>query len=516
MFHILISTRRLVLVGAALVSVLVLAPASPALSARERAVPPANDVFAAAQVFAGTAGDMAATSQDATKETGEPAHAGNAGGASVWFRWTPDRTGRMTILTRQITFDTVVAVYTGASVDSLTQIASNDNFGTSQASRTTFPVVPGTNYFIAVDGVNGASGSFALRWRQGPQNDDFVDASLVDGPTGSVTGTLYGATSEPGEPLHGAGATAWYRWVAPEDARFMLLLNGAPVATVYSGASVNALTTLGSGTTVVFAAAEGTQYSFAVESGWNDANGFELTWGRVPANDDFATAQVISGRSGTTAGTDAFATVEPGEPRNWRENTVWYSWTAPRTEDVRFEIDRETLTHDTVLSVWEGSSVDALDIVRESDDFFGVASALSFRSTAGTTYHLRVSGYCCGQMGAFDLDWYPGAIILGTQRDNVVNGTPGSDHILGFDGRDVLRGGGGNDFIDGGSDGDRVYGERGNDTLHGGPGPDVLSGGRGNDLLIARDRVRGNDVIYGGPGTDTLRRDRRDEAHQIP
>ena len=117
-------------------------------------------------------------------------------------------------------------------------------------------------------------------------------------------------------------------------------------------------------------------------------------------NNDFAAPQVISGRSGTIAGTDAFATVEPHEPRNWHGNTVWFSWTAPRTEDVRFEIDRETLTHDTVLSVWEGSSVDDLDIVRESDDFFGRASALSFRATAGTAYRVRVSGFCCGDMGA--------------------------------------------------------------------------------------------------------------------
>ena len=188
----------------------------------------------------------------------------------------------MTILTRQITFDTVLAVYTGSSADSLTQVASNDNFGTLQASRVTFPVVLGTAYLIAVDGVNGAAGFLALRWRQGPQNDDFADASLLDGAPGSVGGTLFGATSEPGEPLHNAGATAWYKWVAPEDAEFMFLLRGAPVATVYSGGSVNALTTIDSGTTILFPAVGGTQYSIAVESGWNDTNPFRLIWGRTP------------------------------------------------------------------------------------------------------------------------------------------------------------------------------------------------------------------------------------------
>jgi Ca2+-binding RTX toxin-like protein len=504
-----INPCRLLLVGAALASVLVFAPLA-------SAAPPANDAFAAAQGLGSTSGDMAATSNDATQEIGEPPHAGKAGGSSIWFRWTPDRTGRMTILTRQITFDTVLAVYTGTSVDALNEIASNDNFGTSQASRVSFPVVPGTDYFIAVDGVDGASGPFSLRWRQGPQNDDFVDASVLEGATGSVEGNLYGATPEPGEPLHNAGATAWYRWEAPDSGKFMFLLEGAPVATAYSGATVNALTSLGTGTVLTFQAVAGTQYSIAVESSWGDASGFGLSWGNVPANDGFADAQVLEGRGGTVLGTDAFAWSEPDERLEFGSNTVWYSWTAPRTESVRFEIDRETLTHDTVLSVWEGESLGALTRVRENDDFFGLASALSFRATADTTYHVRVSGYCCGEEGAFDLDWYPGAIISGNHRDNVINGTPGHDYINGAGGRDVIRGGGGNDVIEGSSNADRLYGEGGDDTVRGGSGSDLLNGGAGNDQLISRDGVRGNDTIDGGPGTDTVQRDRRDRVTRVP
>jgi Ca2+-binding RTX toxin-like protein len=502
MFHALISARCLVLIGA-LVSVLALAPWASATGghaaplADGRLTAPANDAFAAAHLLGGTEGDLAATSKDATKEVGEPAHAGNPGGASVWYRMTPNRTGRMTVLTRQISFDTVLAVYTGPSVGALTEIASNDDHGASEASRVAFPVVPGTDYFIAVDGHNGVSGPFILRWRQGPLNDDFADASPLESASGSVKGNLYGATSEPGEPIHNAGATAWYRWEAPEDGEFGFLLVGAPVVTVYSGASVGALTPLASGEMVTFPAVAGTQYSIAVESNWNDRWGFELMWARTPPNDDFAGAQLIAGRSGTVAGTDVLATFEPDEP-GFEDNTVWYSWTAPRREDVRFEIDRDTLTHDTVLSVWTGASVDALHSVKQNDDFFGLASALSFKAAAGTTYHIRVSGLCCGEMGEFDLDWYPGAIIFGTSRNNIINGTAGRDYINGRDGRDVIRGG------------------AGGDTLVGGSGRDILNGGSGNDLLIARDGVRGNDVVFGGPGRDRVDRDRRDQVHQVP
>ena len=45
---------------------------------------PANDNFSAAQTISGGQGTTNGTNIRATKETGEPNHAGNAGGASVW------------------------------------------------------------------------------------------------------------------------------------------------------------------------------------------------------------------------------------------------------------------------------------------------------------------------------------------------------------------------------------------------------------------------------------------------
>src|SRR5207247_5707942 len=48
-------------------------------------VAPSNDAFAAAQAIAGTSGTVAGSTVDASKQTGEPNHAGNAGGASVWY-----------------------------------------------------------------------------------------------------------------------------------------------------------------------------------------------------------------------------------------------------------------------------------------------------------------------------------------------------------------------------------------------------------------------------------------------
>ncbi len=46
---------------------------------------PANDDFANAEVLTGTTDSASGTNVDATKETGEPDHDGNTGGASVWY-----------------------------------------------------------------------------------------------------------------------------------------------------------------------------------------------------------------------------------------------------------------------------------------------------------------------------------------------------------------------------------------------------------------------------------------------
>jgi hypothetical protein len=122
---------------------------------------PVNDNFANA-ISLGTTNRISvlATNIVAGKEPGEPKHAGNNGGHSVWWTWTAVSNGVVTINTTNSTFNTLLAVYTGASVSNLTLIGSNDDNsnrgdGTSQVKLS---VLAGTQYEIAVDGKNGASG----------------------------------------------------------------------------------------------------------------------------------------------------------------------------------------------------------------------------------------------------------------------------------------------------------------------------------------------------------------------
>jgi len=138
---------------------------SSALSQTVKPAPaPANDNFANRATITGTSATIMATNVGASKQSGEPKHAGDSGGKSVWWTWTAPTAGVVTIDTLGSSFDSLLAVYTGSSLTGLTSVASNDDAaGTSGGySLLSFSAVAGTVYQIAVDGWHGASGTIVL------------------------------------------------------------------------------------------------------------------------------------------------------------------------------------------------------------------------------------------------------------------------------------------------------------------------------------------------------------------
>jgi thiol-disulfide isomerase/thioredoxin len=131
---------------------------------------PTNDMFANRITITGTNTVVTGSNVSATSEPGEPYHADETGGASVWWSWTAPSAGTVTISTAFSTFDTLLAVYTGSSVSNLTPIASDDDDPDSYAltSKVIFDAVPGQTYQIAVDGYRGDSGNVALSLQLGP------------------------------------------------------------------------------------------------------------------------------------------------------------------------------------------------------------------------------------------------------------------------------------------------------------------------------------------------------------
>jgi hypothetical protein len=274
------------------VATLVLAVAAAcALSAPAAAAPPANDAFAAAAALSGRVVSSSGNNKDATKEPGEPDHADESGGASVWYRWTAPTDGTATVSTCDSpVLDTVLAVYTGDSVDALDEVDANDDSCGLQ-SKVSFDAEQGTTYRIAVDGVGGATGLVELRLALPPRNDDFAGAQALTGETGRVEGTNEGASVELEEPDLGSGSV-WYRWTAPSTGPATFETCGSSFDTfvaVFTGPTLNDLLWVAAGddecgtaSRAHFDAVEGTVYHIAVSSWWDETGDVVLAWDRSP------------------------------------------------------------------------------------------------------------------------------------------------------------------------------------------------------------------------------------------
>ncbi len=133
---------------------------------------PANDNFSSAQTVTAESlesgtfyrVDVPGFNWNATKEEGEPAHAGDPGGASVWYSWTALASGSAHVVATSGAFESplsridnggLLGVYTGNSVDALTSVGSLGLY----SREVTLEVSAGTTYEIAVDGrFDGSTG----------------------------------------------------------------------------------------------------------------------------------------------------------------------------------------------------------------------------------------------------------------------------------------------------------------------------------------------------------------------
>jgi Concanavalin A-like lectin/glucanases superfamily/Laminin B (Domain IV)/Immunoglobulin I-set domain/Immunoglobulin domain len=120
----------------------------------------------------------------ATKQPGEPDHAGQPGGRSVWYTRQAAVDGIATVRTSGSSFDTLLAVYRGDSLETLEPVASDEDDGGFFSSEVRFNVRAGEFFQIAVDGFDGASGDFALTWEVEPTEDSLPE---IEAPPASRT-----------------------------------------------------------------------------------------------------------------------------------------------------------------------------------------------------------------------------------------------------------------------------------------------------------------------------------------
>jgi outer membrane protein assembly factor BamB len=122
-----------------------------------------NDAFDSAQVVSGRSWSVRSDNRSATREPNEPRIKNNAGGHSVWYKWTAPATHRYHLASMSSDFNTMVGVFTGTSAASLAEISASTTGGDSNAmlnsAAVTFTATAGTTYYIVIDSEVSTAGT---------------------------------------------------------------------------------------------------------------------------------------------------------------------------------------------------------------------------------------------------------------------------------------------------------------------------------------------------------------------
>jgi hypothetical protein len=339
----------------------------------------------------------------ATRETGEPKHAGKTGGKSVWLTWRAPASGIVTMTTAGSSFDTLLAVYTGTNLNALTMIASDDDSGGFLTSKVTFNAQVGVDYQIAIDGLNGASGDIVLSWVMEITTDRLpVITSMSDGKTVGIGEDATFAVSVDTSPVN----FQWY-------------LNGNPV----TGAISNNITVTNvqeddvglyyvrvmAGTREIYSQPSYLQINRTdntVDRGAVAVDKLSDLAGLRPAgtlsvkgNGGFSTRSTGTSRgySGTQIFNTYGGTTQSGEPANCGSPggaSAWFAYQAP--ESATLYINTDGSSFDTTLGVYVGNGNDFSSLVCVACDnnsgTNGKTSAVRFPATGGVTYYISVDG----------------------------------------------------------------------------------------------------------------------------
>ncbi len=280
-----------------------------------------------------------------------------------------------------------------------------------------------------------ASQEFVIESVGAPINDDFADATVLEGESGTASGHTYDATMEEGEPnpwddSYKPEASVWWSWQATTSGTYAFdSTNADPESessnyiVVYTGSSLTELTLLAGNEyvdwdtetidRVVFKAVAGTTYYISVCADLNDPIMIDLAWAKVtpPDNDDFANATLINTASGTGYSSNWNATAEPEEiqylyapDEGFVVNSVWWQWTAPATGSFTFDTAGSGMK-DTMLDIYSGTSYETLSLIIHNDDRPGDTwSTAKVDATGGSSYYVCVIGYW-GCKGEITLNW---------------------------------------------------------------------------------------------------------------
>ena len=143
--------------------------------------------------------------------------------------------------------------------------------------------------------------------------------------------------------------------------------------------------------------------------------GLMINIGRAapPANDMYSSATIISGDSGTIAGSNVGATIEPGEPypNNVLTASVWYQWTASTNETTKFDLHGSAFVAQAYVLVYTNSASGIGNLqwtFAYGQIGGGPSTKANFQAVAGQTYYISVAGSSLSATGAIKLTWSSG------------------------------------------------------------------------------------------------------------
>jgi subtilisin family serine protease len=172
---------------------------------------PSNDYFGNARRLDGRSGRVTDDNRRATIEDGEPGSGDGTRQSTMWYVLTAPATGVLSIDTEESTFDTVLEVFEGPTIESLSLKAANDDHelgdGTfSLTSAVEWDVARGQVIYVRVSSFDGSIGDVIVNWNltEDPVTvQSLAPNRLIDTRSGigGVAASRVGALNGGGTPL---------------------------------------------------------------------------------------------------------------------------------------------------------------------------------------------------------------------------------------------------------------------------------------------------------------------------
>ena len=365
------------------------------------------DNFAARPHLNAASGSGSGNSSTATRETNEPQHAGKPGGRSMWMAWTAPANGIVTFDTRGSSFDTLLAVYTGTTLGTLQEVTSDDDRGGFETSLVAFNAVAGTEYQIAIDGLNSVAGPLVLSW-----NLDTAISGLPRIITQPVAQTV-SVGQNAAFSVSASGSPTSYQWyfnclpIYGATNSSLTVSNVQPwkvgrytvIAANGSGGVESLSAYLEIGADLQSVSSDKLEDLFSAAGG----SASMASFGHRSLDFITVTAGIIGQQNFNNLG----ATTELGEPIHGDAlggASRWFGLTP--ASDGLLTIDTIGSDFDTILAVYTGTNIFTLNLVTNDNNGApdGVRSLVRFSARGTTNYLVAVDGVN-GAQGSIILNW---------------------------------------------------------------------------------------------------------------